>query len=622
MPGDLAREPDGRVLVQLPPGSLRSRLRHQDGRRPDAHTACLGFGLERVVMALFKTHGFVTEKWPAPVRAAWLVAVSRVVVLPALEAAGYHRHALHADERVWVEKNCYIDICIEVVHALGLEPLAMLAVRRRHRLRGRPVDLLQAAARRAARALRRSTSRSSTSGGRSPTTSLEHLAAGKLISTEADAFYLPDTAGTDYQRQHTKTTIVIQDFDLEHRRLGYFHNAGYYALEGDDFAHLFRVGVAPDPTFMPLFAEVVRIDRLVRRPPDELRALSRALLAQARRAAPERQPRRALRRALRRRSAVDHGRGAGLLSRLGLRDGAPARRGASSSRRCTSSGWATTPLAPAATAFAALSQTAKAFILKAARAVNAKRALDARPDVRRDGGGVAGGHGHADRAAAVTRLGLREPLRAARAARRSTTSTRSWRAATADRSTFELAPVPRDRAEMVAYVAAALADEQARARPPLCGGATLGRRTVVGSIRFMSLEWWTWPPGPISVAGEPRRADAGEPPDVAEIGHALARALGAAHGRLHGDARCSCWRTPSTRGACTGSCSRPTRATRARARPSSASAAASRASCAPTCPRPTASCATRPCSRSSATSGPAYENGLNRLSAGPYSRTA
>ena len=36
-------------------------------------------------------------------------------------------------------------------------------------------------------------------------------------------------------------------------------------------------------------------------------------------------------------------------------------------------------LAPAATAFSALSQTAKIFILKAARAVNAKRALDARP---------------------------------------------------------------------------------------------------------------------------------------------------------------------------------------------------------------------------------------------------
>lgn len=33
-----------------------------------AHTACLGFGLERVVMALFKHHGFETAGWPAEVR--------------------------------------------------------------------------------------------------------------------------------------------------------------------------------------------------------------------------------------------------------------------------------------------------------------------------------------------------------------------------------------------------------------------------------------------------------------------------------------------------------------------------------------------------------------------------
>jgi len=33
-----------------------------------AHTACLGFGLERVVMALFKHHGFDPEKWPEEVR--------------------------------------------------------------------------------------------------------------------------------------------------------------------------------------------------------------------------------------------------------------------------------------------------------------------------------------------------------------------------------------------------------------------------------------------------------------------------------------------------------------------------------------------------------------------------
>lgn len=34
-----------------------------------AHTACLGFGLERCVMALFRHHGFVPSEWPADVRA-------------------------------------------------------------------------------------------------------------------------------------------------------------------------------------------------------------------------------------------------------------------------------------------------------------------------------------------------------------------------------------------------------------------------------------------------------------------------------------------------------------------------------------------------------------------------
>jgi seryl-tRNA synthetase len=34
-----------------------------------AHTACLGFGLERCAMALFKTHGFNSKEWPAEVRA-------------------------------------------------------------------------------------------------------------------------------------------------------------------------------------------------------------------------------------------------------------------------------------------------------------------------------------------------------------------------------------------------------------------------------------------------------------------------------------------------------------------------------------------------------------------------
>jgi len=34
----------------------------------EAHTACLGFGLERITIALFRAHGFETSKWPGEVR--------------------------------------------------------------------------------------------------------------------------------------------------------------------------------------------------------------------------------------------------------------------------------------------------------------------------------------------------------------------------------------------------------------------------------------------------------------------------------------------------------------------------------------------------------------------------
>ena len=41
-------------------------IRTSDGKV--ANTACLGFGLERIVMALFKAHGFEPASWPADVR--------------------------------------------------------------------------------------------------------------------------------------------------------------------------------------------------------------------------------------------------------------------------------------------------------------------------------------------------------------------------------------------------------------------------------------------------------------------------------------------------------------------------------------------------------------------------
>lgn len=66
------------VISDTEPTALCSFNYHQDKfgaefgiRTADgavAHTACLGFGMERVTMALFKVHGFDPAAWPAEVR--------------------------------------------------------------------------------------------------------------------------------------------------------------------------------------------------------------------------------------------------------------------------------------------------------------------------------------------------------------------------------------------------------------------------------------------------------------------------------------------------------------------------------------------------------------------------
>ena len=202
--------------------------------------------------------------------------MTRVSAIAGLDPAAYPRSVLHRDDCVWVEKNCYVDIWIEVLQALGLEARAVLPFVVTLDFEGdqwtffkpphdelRDLYGLDVTELNVWRPLIEHAK--------------EHLAAGRLISTEADAFWLPDTSGTDYRRTHTKTTIVLNDLDVENRRLGYFHNAGYYSLEGEDFARTFRLDQPADPAFMPLFAELVRTDRLVKKPDAELARASLSL---------------------------------------------------------------------------------------------------------------------------------------------------------------------------------------------------------------------------------------------------------------------------------------------------------------------------------------------------------
>ena len=302
--------------------------------------------------------------------------------MPALQAATYQPHNLHAPQQLWVQKNCYVDVWIEFLHALGLEPTAAMGFTLAVDFEGdqwtffKPplgdlrtlygVDVQELTVWRPL---------------------LEHasqyLGAGKLISTEADAYWLPDTAGTDYRRQHTKTTIILNAVDADNQRLGYFHNEGYFELGGEDFRSLFRLGAPPDPGFMPLYAELIRPERLARLSSAELLATATDLL----------------------RGHFAHRPGANPLLRFGAHIGAEFTQlqaqglaqyhawAFATIRQCGAAfdlgaahlrwlaGLSDSRWLPAAVSFDQISQGCKTLILKAARAVNTGRPLDAAPMV-------------------------------------------------------------------------------------------------------------------------------------------------------------------------------------------------------------------------------------------------
>ncbi|MEE9384927.1 MAG: DUF1839 family protein [Nannocystaceae bacterium] len=85
-----------------------------------------------------------------------------------------------------------------------------------------------------------------------------------------DAYFLPDTAATDYRKNHVKTTVAIVRVQPQQRRLGYFHNTAYHELEGRDFDGLFRIGLTDPADYLPPYCEFAKLGRLERRFGDEL----------------------------------------------------------------------------------------------------------------------------------------------------------------------------------------------------------------------------------------------------------------------------------------------------------------------------------------------------------------
>jgi len=153
--------------------------------------------------------------------------MSRIEALPGLNAGAYQCHSLHGQDAVWVEKNCYGDVWIELLHALKLEPLAVLPFTLAVDFEGDQWTFFKPS-QEELRDLYGIDVQELTVWRPLIEHAIEHLSTGKLISTEADAFWLPDTVGTDYRLKHSKTTILLANLDVDARQLGYFHNSGYF----------------------------------------------------------------------------------------------------------------------------------------------------------------------------------------------------------------------------------------------------------------------------------------------------------------------------------------------------------------------------------------------------------
>ena len=190
-----------------------------------------------------------------------------------LEPAQHVAHALHREERAWPETNCYVDLWIELLHALGHEPIAAMAFTLALDFEGDQftffkfpledlfelfgLDVMELHIWRPL-----------------PEAIETQVLRGRPVIIELDAFYLPDTRGVSYALEHVKTSVAVGAIDRAAKRLWYFHNRGYHALGGADWEGALREGAAPDPAVLPPYVEVVKRDLERKRPAAELAAMA------------------------------------------------------------------------------------------------------------------------------------------------------------------------------------------------------------------------------------------------------------------------------------------------------------------------------------------------------------
>jgi len=175
-----------------------------------------------------------------------------------IHAANYVAHPLHGPDRAYRETNCYTDVIIELLHSRGLDPIAGLGHLVRTDFEGDqftffkmpPQDM---------EALYGVDIHEMQPVGALPDQIELQLRLGRTMLVELDSFYLPDTAATDYRRNHVKSTVAIDALDQAGERLRYFHNLGLNELSGEDYRGIFGRDGRP-AEMLPPYLEIARFD--------------------------------------------------------------------------------------------------------------------------------------------------------------------------------------------------------------------------------------------------------------------------------------------------------------------------------------------------------------------------
>ena len=292
-----------------------------------------------------------------------------------LDPAAYVRHPIHGEERTWTETNCYTDLIVELVHGLGHDPAAMLPFTLAIDFEGDQWTFFKPA--HADLVALYGLDIQELAMWKAPIEHVEEqVAAGRPVLIELDSFHLPDTEGTAYRIAHQKTTVGVNEIDVERGYMAYFHNQGFYAVEGEDFRKLF------DLPGLPPYVEFVKpVPHFARHNGNGLLDLSLAMMKAHLGRAPRTNP---FTRFKERLSADLESLMAADMGHFHKYSFATLRQyGACFELADTYLGWlalkSIAGLEVPRSAFANISQTAKAFQFQLARSMSRKKALDLAP---------------------------------------------------------------------------------------------------------------------------------------------------------------------------------------------------------------------------------------------------